>query len=447
MKRFLRAVCFVLLFAAALPARAEETAAEVPYTVSASSGAVMARIGDRDRSTSVSFSGETELTFSLSAPACGMYVIWQRPTEWTLTGDGEDRACGQNGFIHEYIALSAPRAALKMRVPAGTELCDVYFFSAGDLPRWVQTWSLPYDDCDLLVLPTHADDELLFFGGTMPLYADRGKKVQVAYLTNHWREPYRPHELLDGLWTCGVTAYPVISDFVDRYCGNLAVARERYGDGFLHFQIELIRRFRPEVIVGHDLNGEYGHGAHILNAVSLVDAVQYAADPDQDPETAQRLGVWQTRKLYLHLYPENTLIMPWDQPISFAGGKTAYQVACDGYDKHVSQHYAFRMTIGNGSVYDCSLFGLAYTTVGPDEIKNDFFEHISLPETALFHDPLPQVEPRQITRIPYEPGFTDGEGPYRICVGVMIACGVLLAAETVAVTVSLLRARKKKKGN
>ena len=40
-----------------------------------------------------------------------------------------------------------------------------------------------YEDADMLLLPTHADDEHLWFGGTMPYYAgELGYKVQVGLL-------------------------------------------------------------------------------------------------------------------------------------------------------------------------------------------------------------------------------------------------------------------------
>ncbi|MBQ8080714.1 MAG: PIG-L family deacetylase [Clostridia bacterium] len=61
----------------------------------------------------------------------------------------------------------------------------------------------------MLLLSAHPDDELLWFGGTLPTYAgERGKQVQLVYLAHG--DARRKNELLDGLWTCGVHAYPVI---------------------------------------------------------------------------------------------------------------------------------------------------------------------------------------------------------------------------------------------
>ena len=126
-----------------------------------------------------------------------LYIVWDRiPGNWLLT-------------------LDAPSTHVTLHMPqAGAILCDVLCYGEGDVPADVQVWQPFYDDADMLLISTHADDEHLFFGGTMPTYAgELGYKVQIAYLTHHWEQPMRPHELLDGLWTVGMTHYPVISTF------------------------------------------------------------------------------------------------------------------------------------------------------------------------------------------------------------------------------------------
>ena len=47
---------------------------------------------------------------------------------------------------------------------------------------------------------------------------------------------------------------------------------ERVGyniDDLIKFQVNAIRKYKPYVVVGHDENGEYSHGQHILNSKSL----------------------------------------------------------------------------------------------------------------------------------------------------------------------------------
>ena len=252
---------------------------------------------------------------------------------------------------------------------------------------------------DLLVLPTHADDEHLWFGGALPWYAgEKGYAVQVAYMTNHWGEPYRPHELLDGLWTVGIKNYPVISDFPDLYASkaSLESAIQVYGeDTVTAWQVQLLRRFTPEVVVAHDINGEYGHGAHQLNARTLLAALDLAADPARYPDIPY--GPWQVQKAYLHLWPENTITMEWSQmPLAAFGGRTALEMAQAGFSCHASQTAYF--SVKESGSNDCRQFGLAYTTVGQDVQKNDFFENVVWPPEPTPEptpDPTPTPDPME----------------------------------------------------
>jgi len=262
-------------------------------------------------------------------------------------------------------------------------VCDIYAFTIGYPPDWVQTWLPPLEKADLLLFPTHADDEHLFFVGTLPYYAgERGYAVQVAYLNNHWNQPPRPHELLNGLWAVGVRNYPVIpapGTFNDRYAESFEHARNLFGwDNVINYHIELLRRFQPSVVVGHDLNGEYGHGGHMLNARALREAVTRAASSDYHPTSYAEYGVWDTPKLYLHLHHSNSataINMDWSIPLERFDGKTGVDMAVIGYSFHRSQHrWSFAVPRTGPSGYR---FGLVHTTVGPDVTGGDFFENIS----------------------------------------------------------------------
>ena len=59
--------------------------------------------------------------------------------------------------------------------------------------------------------------------------------------------------------------YPVIGDFYDSYSSKLEDAYKRWRRGDVRtFVTELLRKYKPEVVITHDVNGEYGHGAHKL---------------------------------------------------------------------------------------------------------------------------------------------------------------------------------------
>ena len=409
-------------------------AAQIAAQVTDDRGARCWALEDGSRSTKITLTGQS-LTIQGQSPFWGIYLIWdQPPGSWQAEGEGVLLSGGEEGFLHEYLPLPQSCSTLTLTAPAGAVCCDVYLLGEGATPDWVQVWQPPLEDADLLLLPTHADDEHLYFGGTMPYYAgELGKKVQVVYFTNHWAEPYRPHELLDGLWTVGIRAYPVISEFVDRYADTIEQARALYDEEeAVAFQVEQLRRFRPEVVVGHDLNGEYGHGVHKYNAYILQRALEAAADASQYPESAARYGTWDVPKTYLHLYPENPILMDWSQPLAHFGGKTALEMAQLGFAEHQSQQTYFK--VEDFGPYDCRRFGLYRTRVGADVIGGDFFENLEQEDYSDYQPPAPTPQPAVETPMPesssVSPSAAQGEQGESLPVlwlAPLGVCGVLLA--------------------
>lgn len=345
---------------------------------------------DNNYYTDWSFPAGTVLTLSADEEIHALYILFGTyPGEWTLRFGDSVQRCGRDGFLHEYVAVSSPAKSLELAFGEddGVMIRNIFAFSEGYLPDFVQTWRNLEEGADILLFPTHYDDELLFMGGLIPYYAAvRGLNVQVAYMTSNYLTDFsnyrfRPHEALNGLWVAGERFYPMTNEVDDYECRSLWAAEEHYGpDQFVAFQVEMIRRFKPLVVVSHDVNGEYGHGGHMLAAVSLERAVVAAADPDQHPESAAQYGVWDTPKTYLHIYGD------WDEQtrVSYEhrapqlGWRTPYEVAAEAYRQHLTQQqwegfYVF----GTGHSYDSHRFGLYRSLVGPDEAKNDLMEHVS----------------------------------------------------------------------
>ena len=299
-------------------------------------------------------------------------------------------------FAHEYAPL--PDGEKTIRIKPQVEksiifnITEFFAFGEGEVPGWVQQWQPAPEKADLLVLTGHPDDEILFFGGTIPYYAgERQMQVVVAYLTcgtNSKSTEMRRSELLNGLWEMGVRTYPVFGGFWDKYSRQLSTAYAEWGKANIdRWVVTLLRRYKPEVVVSHDVDGEYGHGAHRVCADSLLNCITRAADSAVFPESAEEYGVWQAKKLYLHLYRDNPIEMDWDKPMEFFGGKTGYEMAEIAYGMHVSQHESGQKNADTGkfeyfkvepreSKYSCYRFGLAYSAVGEDVNQNDFFENV-----------------------------------------------------------------------
>jgi len=254
---------------------------------------------------------------------------------------------------------------------------EVYLWSEGKQPADKQIWQAPLEKADMMVIVAHPDDELLWFGGTIPYYtAERNKGVEVCYLT--CENNTRRSELLAGLWLCGVRNFPDIGTFPDDFAMGTKKIYESWGENkLLKYVVRLIRKYQPEVIVTHDRNGEYGHGAHKACSEIVERAAVKAADPSYDKDSVSMYGTWDTKKVYLHLGSAPTLQMDWDIPMAAFGGMTGIEVAKAAFEMHASQTKKSRYFVAEkGSQYDSTLYTLIKTTVGEDVIGGDFFENI-----------------------------------------------------------------------
>ncbi len=328
--------------------------------------------------------------------------------EYTITDNtsGNTATAGQHGILHEFVDLQALFGMVPTSVTLNFDsgkvrLSEIYAFTAGQTPDFVQKWQAPLDGgADIVLFSTHSDDDQLFFAGLVPLYAGEKKcRVQVVLLTDHRKGPYatngRTHEVLNGLWATGLTAYPVFGDFVDYLLEDLNAMYKYYEsigtskEEMQSFVVEQIRRFKPQVAIGHDLKGEYKHGMHMVYADLLVNALDMTADATIFPESAHKYGTWDVPKTYLHLYEENKIVIDYDTPLESFGGLTAFEASQKlGYPCHKSQQWTWFTRWLNGSsgnkitkvtqiaTYNPAHFGLYRSTVGEDVEKNDFLENI-----------------------------------------------------------------------
>ena len=257
------------------------------------------------------------------------------------------------------------------------EISEITVYTPGELPEDAQVWRKAPEKVDMMLLATHPDDEILWFGGLLPTYAgERGKDV-LAVCGAH-NSYYRRLELCDCLWACGVRIYPHFLNYFDSTEADTSKILEVWG-GRAKVKSDLValyRQYRPDVLVMQAVGGESGHPAHRILGQMGREAVAQAASAQECPESAELYGTWDVPKVYVHLWEENQLRMDWHVPLERFGGLDGMEVAAIAFDKHVSQRDKSQYSIHDGGDTDCSLFGLFHTTVGEDEAKNDLFEHI-----------------------------------------------------------------------
>ncbi|MFR8978003.1 MAG: PIG-L family deacetylase [Christensenellales bacterium] len=185
-----------------------------------------------------------------------LYVCFaDMPQSWAveekIDGKWQVVADGSTDYIHALVELNGQnrfRIVENSGITTRLKLNEVFVFGAGDLPDWVQRWEPTVEKADLLVLATHPDDELIFFGGTIPTYAvEQKKNVVVAYMS--YATAARRSELLNGLWHMGVRNYPVIGTFGDSYSTHMDDMYARWGK-------EKVRRYVMGLI---RQAGRHGH--------------------------------------------------------------------------------------------------------------------------------------------------------------------------------------------
>lgn len=342
---------------------------------------------------------EPFITISSDEPIYGLYLCFRSmPESYELTdGKGKKLAEGDTRFYHVFYELNGVSTVTVRSTQSGKHAMgfnEVFVFGAGEVPDWVQRWEETPEKADIMFLMAHPDDELIFLGGAIPTYAvEREKNVVVAYLT--YSNTTRRSEALNGLWTMGVRNYPVFGTFRDAYgktaddsYKNVTGAKKSGQEKVWKWVTEVFRQYRPEVVVTHDIDGEYGHGQHKMIADAVIRCYDTAADPEKWPEICMENGAWQVRKLYVHLYGDesNQTAFDWNVPLEKAGGKTGLQLASEAYACHETQKGASIKIRGKkqylsveetGTTFPNTVFGLYRSEVGDDTAHDDFLENIS----------------------------------------------------------------------
>lgn len=389
MKRFFALFSILLCLISLLPCaafaeEAQEMTKACTLTVSEGTDRAKRMLDDnvatgwapKEESATLTIESETPIQFLyvqyLSAP--------QKSYSFYTSLDGvnyeEAGLAAQNGYLDECITLPAPVKFVRLAIgTVGEALTELHVYGEGTLPKNLPVWQPTPEKCDLLVISAHPDDDMLFMGGSLAYYGGEKEMNAVCLYMSHQKR-LRQTEAQRGLWTCGITQYPIFAGFEDVYSMSLEDALKAWPEKVvMPYLVEQVRKYKPEVVVTHDVNGEYGHGAHRLVAHLMPKVFDAAADPAQYPESYEEYGAWQIKKLYLHLYKDNQIEMMWDTPCENFGGKTAFEMAKAGYDCHVSQH-VYSFAVRDTGKTRCTLFGLAKTAVGEDVEKNDFFENI-----------------------------------------------------------------------
>lgn len=176
----------------------------------------------------------------------------------------------------------------------------------------------------LLCVHPHPDDESIACGGILARYVDEGARVKVVTLTGGEEgenlagidlgdEPMadvRRRELEAALKELGVAEHELLGY---RDSGMEGTPANRHPQSLAQATIgvagrklaTVIRSFRPDVVVGDDEDGLYGHPDHVKAHRVMTEALRLAASPEELPDAGEP---WEVRKRYVHVLPRSRLV-------------------------------------------------------------------------------------------------------------------------------------------
>lgn len=401
--RWLSLLCALLLILSfPLRANAEEEDSSLwkscKYTTTNRSREGLREVWDTNSSSDYIVKGPGEFTISWEAqtPATSLYLEWKTlPNDFTLTQCREDggvveTAAGETYQLNQLYVISKEARSITLSSQTDMDLCTAVVYGPDMVPEDYHPWNATPDKLDYLVIVAHPDDDVVFMGAIVPTYGvESGLSGTILYTCSS-NIRYRCNEALNGAWVMGLRNHPIFANFPD----ILPSLRGKWEFQFkvkklTDYYVRMIRQYKPEVIVSHDTEGEYGHWQHKYISKAVCEAVALAADSTYDPESAGQYGVFQVKKLYLHLYPENKIRLDVLSPLKSFNYQNIVEISKAAYQKHVSQAQATHYNDSNDGVYSLSDYGLYYSSVGADTTGNDMFEHIDAESLSNYVPPTP----------------------------------------------------------
>lgn len=341
------------------------------------------------------------VTWTEEKPVAALYWEWlyipQKALIEQLDEEGQVIWSEERGNEIRFLTIfpEEQTRGIRMTVTEGQgSMSELFAYNEKQVPNKAITWLPPYEKADILLIEGHGKDDVFSFGGILPVYVDKGLQVQIVDVSCDTIG--RQRKSLPGSHLNGMTHYKVFLGYPDYHTYNYESIKEKwaeYDDNLVGHLVEQIRRFKPEVVVTHDIeNGEFQHGAHILTAEAAQEAVALAADPAQYPESAEKYGTWQVKKLYFHLYSQNRIRIDIDSPLASFDGKTGFDLAKEGYQLWEPGKSTAYSSLCRKQ-YDPGLYGLGFSTVGADVNCDDFMENIPAEDRSDYVPPTPSPTP------------------------------------------------------
>ena len=170
----------------------------------------------------------------------------------------------------------------------------------------------------ILAIFAHPDDEIFCAGGTLARHATQGAEIMVVSATQG--EAGQIHDAgVATRRTLGRVRAQELQLSYERLGVQHAVCLD-YGDGRLRDNdplpltkhlTQIIRSFRPEVVITFGPDGAYGHPDHVTISELTTQAFHLAGDADQFPEQLKKEGLspHTPGRLYYAYFPRSRRLL------------------------------------------------------------------------------------------------------------------------------------------
>ncbi|MBR6040850.1 MAG: PIG-L family deacetylase [Clostridia bacterium] len=365
----------------------------------------MQKLTDYTYSSTVRFEEEDWFTVSWNdgKPAAAVYWEWNYIPEHALVeclnAAGEVVSSREYADKIRFLTVFPEEGVctVRMTVLKGAgNMSELFVYSEKQVPPKAIVWEEPLDSADIMLVETHGNDDCLVFGAVLPTYTDRGYKVHVVDIACDTIG--RQRESSAGTHLLGLNTFKTFFEFEDFHTNSYQVYENewlrRSGRDPYELLTAEIRRVRPQVVVTHDIeNGDSGDGAHKLTAEITKQCIEYAADPECYPDSAEQYGTWQVKKFYTHMGKENPITIDVDTPLASFDGKTAFELSLEAITLwHGGDDKGAIRSVNQRRMFPCD-YGLVFSTVGEDVQKNDFLENIPAEDLSDYVPPTPEPTP------------------------------------------------------
>ena len=137
-----------------------------------------AHLYDGNRRSTKKSDGNVTIKLEHAEGIGSLYIILGKSYgEYTVTDNttGKVFTAGTYSMLHDFLDLEAAFGAAPTSVTVKFEsgivsLNEITAFTVGQTPDYVQKWKPPLEGgADILMMPTHGDDDQLYFAGLLPL--------------------------------------------------------------------------------------------------------------------------------------------------------------------------------------------------------------------------------------------------------------------------------------